>query len=181
MNNDELQKAIDDITRDNAAPAPVDASVADNEALANEIAAAMPAETAPVEPATEMPAAPAPVVPEAPAMPPAEAAPAPAPQPVEVAPQPAPEIVMNPSVSSVGAPGVSAPSSDLEAVAREAMKELYPLLDKVSMEPEEKFEICMEVAETDKSAISVALSAAKQFSDETKKAEALLQIIDATK
>ena len=185
MNNDELQKAIDDITRDNAAPAPVDASVADNEALANEIAAAMPAEVAPVEPATEMPAAPAPVVPEAPAMPPTEAAPAPveasAPQPVEGAPQPAPEIVMNPSVSSVGAPEVSVPSSDLEAVAREARKELYPLLDKVSMEPEEKFEICMEVAETDKSAISVALSAAKQFSDETKKAEALLQIIDATK
>lgn len=189
MNNDELQKAIDDITRDSVAPA--ETGAADNEALANEMAGAPtkgegvtlePTATQPAEALVreaEIPAAPAPVVPEAPAMPPltTEAPAAPAPQPAPTA-APAPEIVTS---TTTVAEEVSTPEADLAGIEKEAMKELYPLLDKVQMEPEEKFEIYMKVAEDDKGAISGALNVAKMIRDETAKAEALLEIIEAVK
>ncbi|MBQ6395994.1 hypothetical protein IJH89_00200 [Candidatus Saccharibacteria bacterium] len=72
MSNDELQKAIDDITRDNAAPVAPEAGAVANEALANEIAGApSKGEGLALNPLGEMPAAPAPAVPETPGMPPA--------------------------------------------------------------------------------------------------------------
>ncbi|MBR3180780.1 hypothetical protein IKF63_01740 [Candidatus Saccharibacteria bacterium] len=201
MNNDELQKAIDDITRDNAASVPAEGGAADNEALAEEMASSAPVkgEGVALSPTAEIPAAPAPEVPVDPGMPPAtpsmppaqEAAPAapvapapaPAPAPIPEAPivqapeAPVPEIAFNPSVTAEVAPQ----AGDMSEMLKEALRELYPLLDKVQMEPEEKFEICMKVAETDKNAIAGALNAAKQITNETTKAEALLEIVEAVK
>ncbi len=182
MNNDELQKAIDDITRDTAAPAPAEPVAAENEALANEIAGApTTGEGVTLAPAAapEVPPAPAPVIPETPAMPPvAEAAPAPAPETAPVAGAPAPAPAPAPEVQLSHAGEKSANLADVE---REALKELYPLLDKVEMTAEEKFDICMKVAEDDETAVSGALKAAKGIADETAKANALLKIVDFVK
>ncbi len=186
MNNDELQKAIDDITRDSASAAPAESSSAETEALVNEITETTSnREGVKLEPALEIPVAPTPPVPEAPAMPPS------APEPVtpvvsaSVAPEPVP-VSVQPPVQTVSESVVSSEVSvggdvDLSRVAREARKELYPLLDRVQMSPEEKFEICMEVSADDKNAFGSALAAARQIADETAKAEALLKIISATK
>lgn len=196
MNNDELQKAIDDITKDNAPvaeAAPAVDTVAENEQLANELAGA----AAPAVPETpDFAAAPAPAVPETPGMPPMPEAPvAPAPEapaePAPVAPEPvaepapAPEVA--PAPEPVAVPEIQLGNTDMigEAPApagdtlHEAMRELYPLLDKVSMTNEEKFDICMQV--DDAQAAAKALEYAKQFADETAKANALLEIINKVK
>ena len=182
MNNDELQKAIDDITRDNAsaeaAPA-VDAaaSTVENEQLANELAGAAPASEA-VAPET----AATPVVDAAPVVAETDFAPAPAPAPevpVEPAMPPMSRPVAAPETSVVetvsAAPEAAAPVSD-NATLEEAMRELYPLLDKVEMPVEEKFEITMKYGEPAK-----ALELAKQIADDTSKANALMKIIEKLK
>lgn len=201
MNNDELQKAIDDITKDNAPAeaAPAVDTVAENEQLADELAGAVP-ET------PDFGVAPAPAVPETPGMPPMPEAPAaPAPEPVAEPAAPAPEPVAEP-VAPAPAPAPEptpepvaeepapepeiklgntemireeepeAPAAPAHDTLHEAMKELYPLLDKVSMSNEDKFDICMEV--DDPQAAARALEYAKKFENETEKANALLEIIN---
>lgn len=195
MNNDELQKAIDDITNNNAAAeaAPAVDATAENEQLANELAAAAPAPeaVAPEAPAADAggfaPApAPAPEVPAEPGMPPvAGEAVASAPEAVpevpaaEVAPVEAPaeeavampEIKLNDSLATEAVPA----ASDDETL-NEAYKALYPLLDKVEMPVEEKFDITMKFGEPAK-----ALELAKQIADDTSKANALMKIIEKLK
>ena len=58
----------------------------------------------------------------------------------------------------------------------EAYKELYPLLDKVEMPVEEKFEITLKFGEP-----SEALVFAKNIADETLKAKALMKLIEKLK
>ena len=177
MNNDELQKAIDDITRDNAAP--TTQVSAENEALADELAGAADGTAVPPVPAVDaaasfdVPAAPAPAVPATPSMPPMPDAPVP-----QAAAEPAEEPVEEP-VAPVADKPAAVKTGDLAGVAEAAMKELFPLLDKVEMSVEEKFDICMKV--DDDGALVKALEYAKKFSDETAKANALLKIIEATK
>ena len=69
---------------------------------------------------------------------------------------------------------------DVEKVKDDAKVELYPLLDKVNLDAKRKFEICVEVVEKigDKGALSAALQAAKEIADPTEKANALLKIIE---
>jgi len=181
MNNDELQKAIDDITNNNAAAeaAPAVDATAENEQLASELAGAAATEAA--APAEFAPApAPAPEVPAEPGMPPvaaAEVAPemaeavAPA---VEAAPV-AEEVAAAPEIKLGNAPAAEAPASD-NATLEEAYKELYPLLDKVELPVEEKFEITLKFGEP-----SEALELAKQIAEPTAKANALLKIVNKLK
>lgn len=204
MNNDELQKAIDDITKSDVGGATEGAS--ENDALVDEmVKAGMPTTgeaptLTPIGEANVAPVAAAPevTIPEVGAMPPVtETAPvapettAPAQPAVETAPV-APEVsttvpevpITEPATAEVNTPETfKAPEkeADLEEIEKEALKELYPLLDKVSLSAEEKFDICMKVYDTDKNAISGALEAAKGFADETKKAEALLKIVETIK
>ena len=187
MNNDELQKAIDDITNNNAAAeaAPVADATAENEQLASELAGAAAQAAAP-EVAGFAPApAPAPEVPAEPGMPPV-AGEAVAPEMAEVV-APAAEAVapVAPAVPvaeeapeiKLGAAPVaeSAPVSD-DATLEEAMKELYPLLDKVEMPVEDKFEIALKFGEPSK-----ALVFAKNIADETLRAKALMKLIEKLK
>ena len=168
MNNDELQKAIDDITKDNAPAeaAPAVGSVAENEQLANELDQTVaPATEAAVAPDTpDFGVAPAPVIPDAPGMPSVEGPEAAAPvAEAPVAPAPAVEAAE------------AAPVADDDTL-NEALKELYPLLDKVDMPVEEKFDITMKFGSPAK-----ALDIAKQMTDETAKANALLEIVNKLK
>ncbi|MBR3594781.1 hypothetical protein IKL45_00885 [Candidatus Saccharibacteria bacterium] len=180
MNNDELQKAIDDITNNNAAAeaAPAADATAENEQLASELAGAAPAAaTAEFAPAP----APAPEVPAEPGMPPVAAAEAVAPEMAEaVAPaaEAAPvteEVAAAPEIKLGNAPAAEAPASD-NATLEEAYKELYPLLDKVELPVEEKFEITLKFGEP-----SEALELAKQIAEPTAKANALLKIVNKLK
>lgn len=197
MNNDELQKAIDDITKETA-PAPAETGAAETEALANEIAGvAVPsgapttgegvtlnpvgaeapvAPAAPEAPAIEIPAAPAPAVPEAPAMPPSVAAPAETPAPApEPAPAPAEPVAVEEPKVVEPKEEPKAEVAGMDDIKKEALKELYPLLDKTDMTAEEKYDICMEM-KSEPDAMRRALDYAKQFSDVDKKVEALLTI-----
>lgn len=221
MSNDELQKAIDDITNGEAE---MNASSSDAPAN-NDILGTPPAPDI----STEMPAgAPAPV--SETANPATEATSeldeaslgadplaglnpdditlnttntnATAPETVapvsEVSPVEAPTTTPG-APAIVSEPAVSAPIEDIPmaepiignsgampevkaemgGIKAEALKELYPLLDKVSsMTDKEKFDVCMEVGTE---ALPNALQYAKKISDEAEKAEALVKIIEKTK
>lgn len=185
MNNDELQKAIDDITNsNNAAPAeaaPAVDAAAENEQLANEIAQPSAPVTgagvdlAPTTPEVDLGTAPAPAVPEMPGMPPVEAAPAVA-EAVAPAAEAEPEVPEAPVAPAIETPAVAEASAADDDTLNEAYKALYPLLDKVEMPVEEKFDITMKFGEPAK-----ALELAKQIADDTSKANALMKIIEKLK
>ena len=111
-----------------------------------------PAPIAP--PSTPSPVIPPVVAPE----PPKPAAPAP------VLPTPSP---------------VSTGSEDLESIKKDALKELRPLVDKLDLAPEEKFDTYLLLLRStdDKTLIAPAHIAAQAITDETRKAQALLDIV----
>jgi len=136
------------------------------------------------------------VVPEIPALPPVPAAepsadpntPADAVAP-EAEPAPAPEVVLDPLPEPVlahapepaldtSAP-VAAPSGELDGVKQEAINELRPLVDKLTLPAEEKFDTYLLLIRStdDKSLIAPAHAAARDIQDEARRAQALLDII----
>ncbi len=106
------------------------------------------------------------------------AAPAPAAEPeaeavapVAAAPEPAIELP-TPSMPSAG-------SDDLDGIKQQALSELRPLVDKLDVSPEEKFDTYLLLLRStdDKDLIAPAHDAAKSIADETRRAQALLDII----
>ncbi len=81
------------------------------------------------------------------------------------------------------APPVTPPplggSVDLEPIKKEAIEELRPLVDKLNLPPEEKFDIYLLIIRStdDQSLIEPAHETAKNITDETRRAQALLDII----
>ncbi|MGB4762624.1 MAG: hypothetical protein WBP12_04715 [Candidatus Saccharimonas sp.] len=98
---------------------------------------------------------------------------------------PATPVVSNPSDNMVYMPPIPAPTSapavdgDLASVKQDAIVELRPLVDKLNLVPEEKFDTLLLLIRStdDKALIGPAHEAAKAITDETKKAQALLDII----
>lgn len=125
------------------------------------------AETA-VETAVEDPSAP--VVPEIPTV---EVV---ADEPVYpvINPDPAPA---EPTLPSVAAP--AAPSGPLEDIKKNALEELRPLVDKLDLPADEKFDTLLLIIRStdDQSLVNACYEAAKQIEDETKRAQALLDVI----
>ena len=84
-------------------------------------------------------------------------------------------------VASVAAPApvVAAGSDDLTSIKSEALTELRPLVDKLNVEPEEKFDTYLLLLRStdDKSLIAPAHEAARNITDEARRAQALLDII----
>lgn len=124
-----------------------------------------PADTsAPIEP---------PVIP----MPALEEMPAPAAddqaEPAVDAAAPVVEPVTEPTVAAV------APSDDLATIKNEALQELRPLVDKLNLESEEKFDTYLLLLRStdDKTLIPAAYEAAHSITDESRRAQALLDII----
>ncbi|MBQ6355092.1 hypothetical protein IJJ18_01560 [Candidatus Saccharibacteria bacterium] len=68
---------------------------------------------------------------------------------------------------------------DLAKVRESALQELVPLMDKVNLSSQEKFDIYTEVIENtkDKSIVEKAFEAAKSIEDEKVKAESLLKLV----
>ena len=98
----------------------------------------------------------------------------PAPEEVEPVATPAPEPVVAPmpSMPSTG-------SSDLESIKKDALSELRPLVDKLNVAPEEKFDTYLLLLRStdDQALIAPAHEAARAITDEARRAQALLDII----
>ncbi len=99
-------------------------------------------------------------------------------------PQPAP--MPSPAVqpmAPVATPTFMTPapvaSDDLDSVKKEALGELRPLVGKLNVSPEEKFDTYLLLIRStdDKTLIAPAHEAAKSIQDEAKRADALLNII----
>lgn len=104
-------------------------------------------------------------------------------------PQPTP-VVAEPAVAqqSVGMsdpaiaplpPLTPSSSPELESIKQDALQELRPLVDKLDLPPEEKFNTLLLIIRStdDKSLVGAAHAAAKAIEDEGKRAEALLDVI----
>lgn len=117
-----------------------------------------------VAPAPVAPAAAAPIAPSTP--PPAMAPPAMG-APMPPANQPMPNL------------NAGAPDPGLANIKQAALAELRPLVDKLDVDPEEKFNTYLLLIRStdDKELIAPAHEAAKSITDEGKKAQALLDII----
>lgn len=97
-----------------------------------------------------------------------------APEPVAEAPQEeAVQIAQPVAVSPVGDTG------DLTSIKNDALQELRPLVDKLDVSPEEKFDTYLLLLRStdDRSLIAPAHDAAKNIADEARRAQALLDII----
>jgi len=98
-------------------------------------------------------------------------------QPVATAPVVTAPVLPEPIVAPII--GYSAPSSDLESIKKDALLELRPLVDKLDLAPEEKFDTYLLLLRStdDKALIAPAHAAAQAIVDETRRAQALLDII----
>lgn len=76
-------------------------------------------------------------------------------------------------------PDQPALSGDLESIKRQAITELRPLVDKLDLPPEDKFDTLLLLIRTtdDSSLIPAAHDAAKAIADDTRRAQALLDVI----
>lgn len=94
---------------------------------------------------------------------------------------PVAEPVIEPTMPDpiVAAPAPVAAGSDLTTVKSEAINELRPLVDKLSLPAEEKFDTYLLLLRStdDRSLIEPAHEIAKQITDEARRAQALLDII----
>ena len=187
--DNDLQKAIDDITNttnidpvfSDPVAAPSSVPEGDTGELGEpvgpfpepklEVVAPAPEAIAPLDAASNIPDL---------AMPEAPATPAPA-EPV-LAPAPAPEV----PTPETPAPEVSAPAEipqnlNTTETKKAALRDLVPLLDKINMEPTQKFDIYRNIFEDlkDYTVLDPAYHAAREISDETKRAEALLYLVES--
>ena len=185
MNNDELQKAIDDITKNAAAASPLNnadapAPVADPAAAAT-VVDIPPAPMGmpelgelPEIPEIPMPAAPmaAPVA-EAPQSPEIPVDPEMPAEPVAAMPE-APVAPVAPEIPAAPADG------ELDQIKADALKELFPLMDKIDVNPVQKFRIYRDMAKMnhDKNVVSAAHDVIREIPDESTKAKALVDLIE---
>ena len=160
--DNDLQKAIDDITK----------TTSGDPLFADPVAAPAPAPVGPFPVATPGP------------MPPAAM---PMPEPVEPAePVSAPEENIKPE--PIGheediekAPFVEGEGMGINQVKEAALRELAPILSKLDVPAEQKFDIYKNVIDNyhDSSVIEPAYQAASKIADDKEKGEALLYIIDS--
>lgn len=85
-----------------------------------------------------------------------------------------------PDVAQPTAPAAApAADSELDSIKKDALSELRPLVDKLDVSPEEKFDTYLLLLRStdDRSLISPAFAAARGIADEARRAQALLDII----
>jgi hypothetical protein len=93
----------------------------------------------------------------------------------EQAATPTPEPVVTPAPTPVASPV----TGDLESIKKDALSELRPLVDKLNVAPEEKFDTYLLLLRStdDQALIAPAFDAARAIADEARRAQALLDII----
>lgn len=163
--DDELAKVLAGIGADDSPTPPAPAGNGSNAEAAGlqfeETPGPMPAGQANVNSP-----APAPSIPAAPVAP---VAPAPAPL---TGPEPAPAM-------PAPAPSLPVAAGGLEDLKKTALEELRPLVGKLNLPPEDKFDTLLLIIRStdDQSLLEPAHEAAKQITDENKRAQALLDVI----
>jgi hypothetical protein len=101
--------------------------------------------------------------------------------PVAVPPEPvtppAPVVPLNTEFDAK--PVVAPATGEFDEIKKDAISELRPLVDKLDLAPDEKFDTYLLLIRStdDKTLIAPAHEAAKNITDETKRAQALLDII----
>jgi hypothetical protein len=110
----------------------------------------------------------------------AGAPPAAAPDETAVPAAPAlPEEPVMPELPPMPSAPAAAPTGELDSVKLDAINELRPLVDKLNISPEEKFDTYLLLIRStdDKTLVAPAHEAAKAITDEARRAQALLDII----
>lgn len=95
-------------------------------------------------------------------------------------PVPAPDPAPVPAIpASDSAPKAAPTNPALDGIKKDALNELRPLVDKLNVSPEEKFDTYLLLIRStdDQSLIGPAHDAAKEIADEARRAQALLDII----
>lgn len=97
--------------------------------------------------------------------------------PYEATPLPEPE--MSTPIPSPTSPSVSPSTGDLSSIKKDALNDLRPLVGKLDIAPEEKFDTYLLLIRStdDKTLIEPAYAAAQAIVDESRKAQALLDVI----
>ena len=195
--NDDLQKAIDDITNTtNVDPVfsdPVAAPSSVPEGDTGELSE--PVGPFP-EPEVEIPPAPAPepIAPIEPVDLPDLGAPTPAPMPEEIAiesmsePAPGPEVPgpeapaidSTPTIEALSVETIPQSLSTTE-VKKAALRDLVPLLNKIDMDHAQRFKVYRDIFDElkDYTVLQPAYQAAREIPDEKERAEALLYLVES--
>lgn len=84
-----------------------------------------------------------------------------------------------PTAAPTVAPAATTLTPELETLKKDALEELRPLVDKLDLPSEEKFDTLLLIIRStdDQSLLTAAHAAAKAIEDETKRAQALLDVI----
>ena len=101
-------------------------------------------------------------------------------------PQPqAPQMAMPAGMPPMGGAGfgrsMGGYGSDISKVKEAALKELFPIMDRVEVDPEKRFMLYQEMLNTmrDKAVIAPAYEAARQIRDDKVRADSLLYLINS--
>ena len=106
---------------------------------------------------------------------------APAVEPVVEAPATTPEVATTPNAEvSMPAANTEVAEDQFENVKKQMLQDLYPLMDKIKMQPEQKFKVYKQMIETtgSKEMITSAYEAVKEIGSEEARAEALLFLVE---
>ncbi len=101
------------------------------------------------------------------------------------APAPAaPQMAMPTAMPSMGGSSYGRPMSygaDISKVKEAALKELFPIMDRVEVDPEKRFLLYQEMLNSmrDKAVIAPAYEAARQIRDDKVRADSLLYLINS--
>ena len=108
-----------------------------------------------------------------------------APTTVETMPEVTPEAVATeetvaPSLNNNETAGNEGANMQFEEVKKQMLQDLYPLMDKIKMQPEQKFKVYKQMIEStgSKDMITSAYEAVKGIGDEAERAEALLFLVE---
>lgn len=84
-----------------------------------------------------------------------------------------------PTLDPPASPAAPSAPGDLESIKKDALSELRPLVEKLTLPADEKFDIMLLIIRStdDQSLVGAAHEAAKGIEDETKRAQALLDIV----
>lgn len=120
-----------------------------------------------------------PDVPEQEIVPAAEPTPAPVLPPLEPVVSTLPEPSVAPVTPAITPSAPTLDTAHLESIKKDALGQLRPLIDKVELPPEEKFDTYLMLIRStdDSSLIGPAHEVAQTITDEARRAEALLDII----
>ena len=94
----------------------------------------------------------------------------------DLAPAPAPAAPITPTLEAPAAPGLS-----MHQVKEAALRDLVPLLDRLNLDPSQRFKLYREIFENlrDYTVLELAYKSAKEIPDEGKRAEALLYLVES--